>query len=275
MKTKSALSLLAAASFTLTLSAQVPNSGFENWTSGEPDGWLTNNIPGIATPITQTTPGHGGSSAVKGEVVTSIAGNIPPSMNSTDSSGTGFPVTQPWEMLNFYYKLNATNTGLIVAIYMIDSDSNLIGTGWMVYTGSVSAFTHASIPITYTDSNPAQCYISIYQSDTLGAPNVGDYFIIDDMTLAMASSGTEELPVENLMLNPNPANSDVAVHLARPAAANARVLICDLSGRVMKDLPLQETDRELVISVADLPGGVYVMRIIGDRTEHVTKLVKN
>jgi hypothetical protein len=29
---------------TLATIAQIPNSGFENWTSGDPDDWATSNI---------------------------------------------------------------------------------------------------------------------------------------------------------------------------------------------------------------------------------------
>ncbi len=28
--------------------AQIPNAGFEQWTAGEPDGWITSNAPGVA-----------------------------------------------------------------------------------------------------------------------------------------------------------------------------------------------------------------------------------
>ena len=48
--------LLAILCLTMTAVAQnpIPNPGFENWTEGQPDGWLTYNSP-FATFITQSS----------------------------------------------------------------------------------------------------------------------------------------------------------------------------------------------------------------------------
>ena len=61
----------------LTVSAQIPNAGFENWTGGNPDGWISNNVPGFIETITQSNNAHSGSYAVRGEVViASLRGRI-------------------------------------------------------------------------------------------------------------------------------------------------------------------------------------------------------
>src|ERR1035437_107968 len=53
--------------FSVTLLAQnVPNGGFESWTSGVPDNWYADNIPTIAVPVTQSSVAHTGSSSVMG-----------------------------------------------------------------------------------------------------------------------------------------------------------------------------------------------------------------
>ena len=40
--------------------AQIPNAGFETWSAGTPAGWFANNIPPLATPITQSSSAHTG-----------------------------------------------------------------------------------------------------------------------------------------------------------------------------------------------------------------------
>jgi len=67
MTTKSTLLsvFIIALTGTLELCAQVPNGGFENWTSGNPDSWLVNNVVGFGVPVTQVTPSYSGSYALK------------------------------------------------------------------------------------------------------------------------------------------------------------------------------------------------------------------
>ncbi len=55
--------------------SQVPNGGFEQWTNGEPDGWYTNNFPDINfVTVTQTNDSHSGTSALRGEAITTNTG---------------------------------------------------------------------------------------------------------------------------------------------------------------------------------------------------------
>src|SRR5262245_33366186 len=99
---KNLLLMLLLAGFLGTSYAQnVPNGGFEAWTAGEPDSWLTSNIPTFATPVTQETPPYAGTFAVRGTVVTSIAGPVPPLVASTDLSGNGFPISQAYGTFSF------------------------------------------------------------------------------------------------------------------------------------------------------------------------------
>ena len=75
-----------------SLIAQIPNAGFENWTNGDPDNWLTDNSAPTYTPITQTSDAHSGSSAVQGTVVDFSGIAIPPYLIS-GTEGGGFPFT--------------------------------------------------------------------------------------------------------------------------------------------------------------------------------------
>src|SRR5438067_10554767 len=57
--------LLPALALSFNLLSQIPNSGFENWTNGEPDQWSTTNAPGTSTNVTKVSTAHSGLAAVK------------------------------------------------------------------------------------------------------------------------------------------------------------------------------------------------------------------
>jgi hypothetical protein len=91
---KKLLLSLCAITLQSMLFAQVPNSGFENWTGGNPTDWNSNNLQGIATPVTQSNDQHGGASALRMEVVSAFGNPYPALVSCTGTGGTGFPISQ-------------------------------------------------------------------------------------------------------------------------------------------------------------------------------------
>lgn len=275
MSTKSTLLSLAISGLcAMNLAAQIPNSGFENWTSGEPDGWLTDNVQGVATPVTQTAPGHSGSSALKGQVAPGIV-TISPWISSTDSAGNGFPVSQAHSSLSFYYQLNVTNSALAVTIYLEDAGGNAVGGGGMIISTAASSFTLVTIPITYIGSDPVECIISATLTDTVsGTPNVGDYFIIDDLTFG-GTAGVESPEPITVTVFPNPTGSHAAIDLEHAGTKPAELFVTDIQGRVVFKASATSFARgpEWVISVADMPTGVYALRVVADNRQWLSKLV--
>ena len=73
--------------------AQIPNAGFENWTGIDPTGWATSNAPPVYTNVTQSTVAHGGSLAVRGDVVLIPPVAIGPAIQS-GPGGHGFAYNQ-------------------------------------------------------------------------------------------------------------------------------------------------------------------------------------
>jgi len=282
MKTNSTFHLLAAVLFTaMNLPAQVPNGGFENWTAGNPDNWTANNIATIAAPITQATPSYSGTYALKGDVVSSVAGNISAFLSSTDMSGNGFAVTQAYPTFSFYYKLHLDITAVVtVAVVMNDASGNPVGSGGQDYYGTVSSFTLANIPITYFGSNPVECiiYFAVGDTGTSTTPAVGNYFIIDALTLSTAS-GVKELTMANMHASvfPNPSSANTVVSLENALNGKAELLVYDSKGSVAKKLSKQMMNTktfEWEFSVADLPNGIYAVRVVCGEKQWLTRIVK-
>jgi hypothetical protein len=198
----------------------VPNPGFENWTSGNPDDWTANNFGPGASPVMQTIPPNSGNLAVRGEVIPVGAISFFPILSSTNASAMGFPVSQQYAALSFYYKTNITGTSAFNAIVGInDAAGNTIGAGAMLFTGVISTYTLASIPIFYTGGNPAECVIAFTIGDTLGVPAVGNFFIVDDVSLSGSVGIEEELPAALAIekLQPNPATEVSSVYYSLPS----------------------------------------------------------
>lgn len=260
--------LCIIASSTLSLAQNVPNGGFENWTSGSPNSWLANNIPTVATPVTQTTPAHTGSFAVKGTVVSSTSGNLAPLLESVDLTGTGFAVTQAYSTLSFYYKTNLlSSNSFAVLITMKDASHSLVGFAVMGFSGNVSSYTLATVPISYSGSNPVECIIELTVTDTSasGTPMVGSYFIVDDMNLsglASVQENTSSVIIANVY--PNPANHSASIQYNLAAKSDVQFQIVNAQGKNVHQINLSQQTagkHQIDFDISSLSNGFYFVRM--------------
>ena len=244
--------------------AQIPNAGMETWLNGTPDQWSTNNIPTIATPVTQTANAHGGSSAVRLEVVSSFAGDIPGLISSTGTSGTGFPVTSNYSSFSFYYKTNLLGGDeLNASIIISDFNTQPTAGGSDVYTSNLNVYTQAVVPINVFAPNPVSAIIYFAISNTNSA-HVGSYAQIDDIAFG-AAVGIEELIGDHNSISsptPNPASGICLVPftLIHPTVADIRIY--DLNGRLVQNVLNQELNAgnyKAEVNADALAAGVYTI----------------
>lgn len=250
--------------------AQIPNAGFEAWTGGEPDRWLTNNFPGSPT-ITQSADAHTGSSAARGEVVEVFGFPLPPNLISSDSGGFGFPVSQAWAELRGWYKLSTPAVDeVLVSVIMTIGDST-VGVGGEAF-GAAAAYTPFSVPIAYIPGAvPDSAYITITMvGDTLtGVPSIGATFLVDDLSFSGTVDAEEPGPglpeVTALAQNyPNPFNPSTRISFVLAESGPVMLQVFDLLGRrvatlVDGDLPAGSHVRPF--DAAGLAGGVYMYRL--------------
>lgn len=246
----------------------VPNAGFENWTAGNPDGWSTTNVAGFAMPITDTTPAYSGALALKGEVVSTGIGNYPPFLTSTDSAGNGFAITQQFGTFSYYYKFNAVGPVTFNSFLAItDASGNGVGNAAISISASASSFTLASAPILYFGPNPDSCIILFSLSDSAGGvPALGNYFIIDEVSLSGAVGEAEFTPlsfsIEKVV--PNPASNVSTIYYSLSANSDVTLTLYDVAGKKYKVLPLvNETAgrHKVELNVTDVPAGFYILHM--------------
>jgi len=218
-------SLFSAIIFSSLIFAQVPNSGFENWTGSEPDQWMTNNsFPDLVT-ISKSTTAHSGSYSIRGDVVSYFGFPWVPSLNSGAGNSWGFPVAQHYNFLNGYYQFSDPgNSSILFASateYGVDgTDTIAVAVGYMVAGETAPGFQPFAIEILQLmQTPPAQyCQITFTVLDTVsGLATVGTYFLVDDLTLSgtTAISANEEIPAPRefgLEQNyPNPFNPETTI----------------------------------------------------------------
>ncbi len=248
----------------------VPNPSFESWTSGEPDSWLTNNIPGTAVFVTQVSPGNTGSSAARGDVMTITPPGLvlSPYLSSTDNSANGFPVNKPYGTMSCYYKFNPASGDMFqITVLMEDGAGNAVGAGSIIITNATSNFTLTNVPIFYIDtSNVSKCTIMFSIADSAGNAHMNSYYIVDDVSLS-GSVGINELSnssIQNMSVMPNPASSQISVSYSLLQSNDAELSIIDMTGRKVQTMKLNNMapgKHSTLLDVSSLKDGLYLCRL--------------
>jgi hypothetical protein len=174
------------------LVAQIPNASFENWTNGEPDGWATSNSPPDFITITASNESHGGTKALRGQVITDTNGVLHRPIVFAGSDGGGFSVTQRYSALEGYYRfLPATADQCIITVTMLKNGAQ-IGHGEFDAASNTDGYTHFVAPIAYSvDSIPDWAQISM-RTFCCGLAS-GTVFYVDDLSFANPTAVTEQV----------------------------------------------------------------------------------
>jgi hypothetical protein len=264
--------------------AQIPNGDFENWTAGNPTGWITNNISGFATPITQTSDAHSGSSAVRGEVLNVLSSPYPGFLWNIGNNGKGFPVNQRYAQLNGYYKLSPQgNDKFLVWVYLWSKDQVIAGNyGWF---GAASSYTQFSVPLNYyTADTPdsASIWISVSEDTTQSSDsvNIGTVFFVDDLTFSGTATSVEDNSQPySFKLNqnyPNPFNPTTTISYTIPKSSYVSLKVYDILGNEVSALVSGEKSAgyyRIKFDGSKLASGVYFYRLTAGNKTDVKKLL--
>ncbi len=251
--------------------AQIPNGGFENWTSfgsyEEPNGWVTTNV--LTSNFGQIgcehgTPGAVGSSYAKVKTVNLTGIGIVPGIIFTGDANSGidgFPYTSTPGALNGQYNYNlATNDGGIITVVLSKWNASLmardiVGFGSLSIVGNQSTWTNFSIPITYQSAEvPDTANITILSSSEV--PTAGNYVSVDALSFGAPVSIAENSGELTLRVYPSPAR-DVLVVENGTSMVSARVM--DAKGRIVMEAGI--TGSRMDLNVADLTSGMYILQV--------------
>lgn len=285
MKSKITLLLFLLLFIVIKIQAQIPNGGFENWTTftgyETPSGIWTcfnNASNGSFYAITKSTDAHTGNYALK------ISNSYPCNLSSepykfgavfTTSKGTYSLPLSPTTMfdpsiersghpigLNGYYKFTQGGSGtdidtmrILVSLYKIGQE---VASVQFKNTATVPNWTQFTIDFpTYLDSEVDSIGIVINACQPWDGVKGNSSVLVDDFEFKYSSTGFKEAEKSNpkYIIYPNPVSSSFKVN---SLIGSANISIIDFTGKLLfsKNIIANEN-----IDISILKTGIYIINI--------------
>jgi hypothetical protein len=267
----------------LSLFAQnpVPNPSFENWSAGDPVNWITDNLGGIYTPVTQSTNSHSGTYAARLEVVNFQGVPIFPYIQSTE---LGFPVSQAYANFTGYYQFDpVVSSNIFTVVVLMKKNGIPVGEGASALTSPQASYTPLNLPINYSSSEiPDTALIILAITDTMSNITPGSTALVDDVELSgtatgIAENGNPQPKRFKLKQNyPNPFNPTTTIEFSIPQAAQVQLVVYNQLGEQVATLVnrnLPAGIHRIAWQAKDFPSGVYFYRIKAGDFSDTKKLI--
>ena len=289
---KKLYTLLTATFIGCSAFAQIPNAGFETWTSAGsydlPTGWDNiNALTSLASVYTCTkgTPGAPGASYLKLVSKTMpLAGAVPGVAVSglinttTFSPKSGFAFTSRPQSLtgNWQYMAYGADQGRIVVLLSkwntAASKRDTVSYTNYLLPGMVMSWAPFSIPLTYQmNKYPDTAIIVLSSSGT--TPVVNSYLYIDSLGFyGSVSTGISPLNMDraSVKLFPNPTSNSATLLYNSSFANSISLQITDVNGKVYLDkrISIGKGENNIPLNTSGYPKGLYLVRIDdGDDTQ--------
>ena len=256
----------------IPLFAQIPNAGFEAWTTTEPDGWYTSNSAPTSLPVTRVTTAHSGTYAARGDVLP-LAGfptfSLQPIL-MPGPKGKGFPYSQRAAALNGWYQfVPASGSGdQLYIIATFTKASNGIGASVGAISNAATSYRQFSLPFIYPGSEtPDTCQIVIEIIGPAGFPKVGSYFVVDDLSFGAATAVEQSALPSAFALSqnyPNPFNPSTAISYQLSAKSFVSLRVYNVLGAEVANLVegQKEAGRYTMNwNASSLPSGMYLYQL--------------
>jgi hypothetical protein len=265
----------------------IPNAGFEEWTDGTPNNWVTLDIPGFYDAVTHSDIARTGSSAVKGEVVEFYGAGAPPYL----ASDTGyFGISQNYTRLTGYYQFSNNGDDVLWAlVQFLDAQHTLVAAGDAEFGQTTGGYTQFAVDLNYLSENgepAAQAIIAFSiipssesQSDSL---TIGSYFLIDDLAfdnvsdIADGSFGASPRTYQLAQNYPNPFNPSTTINFSVPQSGKVSLSIFNSIGQEVQALVDDEMaagDHQVTFNAENLPSGIYFYKMEAGNFLDVKKMV--
>ena len=292
---KAILSIISVVALSASALAQIPNAGFESFTTvgsyEVPNGWGTmNNTTATFSVYTATkgTPGSPGASYLKltsKTVSASVVNGIAVSgvLDSiTMKPKSGFPCTlQPVSFTGkWQHMIYGTSQGSVKAVLtkwnVGLSKRDTVAIAAQTLAGMAMSWANFSINFTYLSSVvPDSCIIELRASGS--APTVNDYLWVDNLAFSGSVTGIEnhESFVTNMIVYPNPSSENVNFKFNIKTAQQVNIEITDINGKLIRSTNFGKIQGETNqnMNISGIAKGTYFVKIKGEDATETRKLV--
>ena len=256
--------------------AQIPNSGFENWTTvgsyQNPTFWGTTNSYSMGpfyavTKSTEHYPVSVGNYSVKIENKTSLlpsysgkgylsSGQPPP---GPDFQITGHPLS-----LTGYYKFTPLNGDTMLIQIQLYYNGSSVSYGEFKSTTVASGWTSFDIPFSsYTTADSGSIFISAYYANGFNyLPHGNSVLYVDNLsfdTLIIGSVAEQSLKKSFFNLYPNPASDIINLNINNSNNEIFEINIYDVVGKLMHSEILKQNQKQ--INIENLVNGIYMVSV--------------
>ncbi len=260
------------------VNAQVPNSGFENWTvdgnnDNNPDGWFTTNSdPDVS--VTPYSPAYAGSHSMK------VATFDPGFMFIPGTAEAEFTMSQRPNFLNVCFKANVLGGDkayILFGLYQGDSIVASPDSCSFVIDTSNANFKCVSFPVSYQSALiPDSAYIMV-MAGSLNSQD-GTYIIVDEMNFSMVA-GVEEASNSSFVSAycfPNPAKDNTTINILNNKDSQLKLELFDMKGALVYSEELKVSPaakNEISIPTTSLKNGHYIYSVRGATTSIRSKMI--
>ncbi|MBK6347872.1 MAG: T9SS type A sorting domain-containing protein [Bacteroidales bacterium] len=240
------------ASIAVILQAQIPNAGFESWTSAGsyevPDQWGNMNAVTSATSVYTTikgSPGASGNHYIK-LTTKDVGGVITPGMivsgqlnTETWQALSGFPFNQRVENLVGKYQFMGYNDDVAtIAAWLtrwnpLNHRRDTIANLWKTTTGMIHVWTGFSIPFSYQSTEVPDTAI-VFISSSGHSPKKNSFIWLDDLGFDGMATGISAVETQgDIRVYPSPASNRIYLEFNSTRDYAARLKISDIAGNVI------------------------------------------
>jgi hypothetical protein len=250
----------------------IPNAGFENWSGGNPVGWVTSNEPGTdpIININQSNESHNGSSSAKGIIINYHELMVPCAL-SIGVINPAIPISSKPGSVHGWYKFTSNGGDILQIATGFKKGDNLIGYGIFRETASKTGFTEFNISTIYIPGNdiPDSASITINIVTDEGTLHENSSFIIDDLSFGAASDGVNDEfnTIYGFALNqnfPNPCKQLTQIDYGLPTSSFVTIKLYNIfSEEVMTLVSKDETEgkHNVTFDASNLASGNYLYTI--------------
>jgi hypothetical protein len=293
---KTIFTLAAVALTSASLFAQIPNNGFETWTSAgtysNPASW--DNLNSMTTGMgvytcTKGTPGAVGTSYLKLVSKTVSGMGVMPGVAvsgvidmTTFKPKSGFPLAQrPLKLTGSWQFMASGADAGFVSVYLTKWNSSMmmrdtIAKAKQNLAGMVMSWTTFSINLTYMSSVMPDSAVIILSASG-NTPVANSYLYVDNLSFTGTVTGINNMDnyVSNISAYPNPSTDNISVELTAQKASHIKLQLVDVTGKLISEVNAGEIQGNYknTINTTGIAKGIYFLKVIANDAVEIKKIV--